>query len=302
METNNSFDVIIIGGSFAGLSAAMALGRSLRKVLIIDSGKPCNIQTPHAHNFITHDGETPASIAASALNQVLKYPTISLKNGLAVKADKTENGFEIGTEINERFFAKKLIFATGMKDIMPDIKGFGQCWGISVLHCPYCHGYEVRNEETGILANGEIAFEFAKMISHWTNKLTIYTNGKALITDEQVQKLQSKGIAIVEDEIAELEHEGGYVNKMIFVNGKHTAIKVLYAKLEMIQHCDLPKTLGCKFTEMGFLEVDGFQQTTVQGVYAAGDNTTMFRALPIAIASGTKAGATLNKEMIYEEF
>ena len=95
METNNSFDVIIIGGSFAGLSAAMALGRSLRKVLIIDSSKPCNIQTPHAHNFITHDGETPASIAASALNQVLKYPTVSLKKGLAVKADKTKNGLKL---------------------------------------------------------------------------------------------------------------------------------------------------------------------------------------------------------------
>ncbi len=302
MKTDNSFDVIIIGGSYAGLSAAMTLGRSLRKVLILDSGKPCNIQTPQAHNFITHDGETPASIAASALNQVLQYPTVSLKKDLAVKADKTENGFEIGTESNDVFFAKTLIFATGMKDIMPNIKGFAQCWGISVLHCPYCHGYEVKNEETGILANGEIAFEFAKMISHWTDKLTIYTNGKSLIVAEQMQKLQSKGIEIVEDEIAEFEHKAGYINKIVFANGNQRAVKAMYARPEMKQHCELPADLGCEYNEMGYIMVDDFQKTTVEGVYAAGDNANMFRALPIAIAAGTKAGAMINKEMIYEDF
>src|SRR5690606_26609566 len=143
MANNKHFDVIIIGGSYAGLSAAMALGRALRNVLIIDGGSPCNRQTPHSHNFITQDGEKPHIIAEKARTQVLQYPTIKFITGIAHSGFKTEFGFTITTKANETFEAKKLIFATGLKDNMPDIKGFSECWGISVIHCPYCHGYEV---------------------------------------------------------------------------------------------------------------------------------------------------------------
>ncbi|MEL6971969.1 MAG: NAD(P)/FAD-dependent oxidoreductase, partial [Bacteroidota bacterium] len=155
MKSNNGFDVIIVGGSYSGLSAAMALGRSLRNILIIDSGLPCNRQTPHSHNFITQDGEQPAAIAEKAKAQVLNYDTIRFLHGKAISGKKTENGFTITTQKEETFTAKKLVFATGVKDIMPDIGGFSACWGISVIHCPYCHGYEVKNEKTGILANGD---------------------------------------------------------------------------------------------------------------------------------------------------
>ena len=164
MTNNNHFDVIIIGGSYSGLSAAMALGRSLRNVLIIDSGLPCNRQTPHSHNFITQDGKQPAVIAGKARTQVLQYNTVRFLNGRAISGKKTENGFTISTQKEEVFTAKKLVFATGVKDIMPDIDGFSACWGISVIHCPYCHGYEVSNEKTGILANGDIAFHYAQLI------------------------------------------------------------------------------------------------------------------------------------------
>src|SRR5690606_408454 len=139
---NKNFDVIIIGGSYAGLSSAMTLGRALRNVLMIDSGKPCNRQTPHSHNFITQDGEEPGTIAEKAKAQVLKYDTVKFLNDLAVSGKKTENGFVIATETGKEFATKKLVFATGVKDIMPGIKGFSECWGISVIHCPYCHGYE----------------------------------------------------------------------------------------------------------------------------------------------------------------
>ena len=166
-----NFDVIIVGGSYSGLSAAMSLGRSLREVLVIDSGLPCNRQTPYSHNFITQDGEKPAAISAKAKLQVALYKTIHFYNGLAVEAVKRENGFEISTKSGEVFSARKILFATGVKDLLPEIKGFGDCWGISVLHCPYCHGYEVKNEKTAFIANGEMAFEYAKLISNWTKDL-----------------------------------------------------------------------------------------------------------------------------------
>src|SRR5687767_11879769 len=135
MAGNNHFDVIVIGGSYAGLSAGMALGRALRKVLIIDSGKPCNRQTPHSHNFLTQDGKTPAEIATLAKQQVEMYKTVEFFLGEAINGIKRERGFEIKTSSGEDFTAKKIIFATGIKDIMPAIEGYAECWGITVLHC-----------------------------------------------------------------------------------------------------------------------------------------------------------------------
>jgi alkyl hydroperoxide reductase subunit AhpF len=144
MTNNKSFDVIIIGGSYAGLSAGMALGRALRKVLIIDSGKPCNAQTPYSHNFLTQDGKTPQQIAMIAREQLNQYKTIENHTGVAKSGKKTNDGFEIAIGSGEIVNGKKLIFATGVTDIMLGIKGFAQCWGISIIHCPYCHGYDLQ--------------------------------------------------------------------------------------------------------------------------------------------------------------
>ena len=182
MIQQTNFEVIIVGGSYSGLSAAMSLGRSLRQVLVIDSGLPCNRQTPHSHNFITQDGEVPAVISAKAKLQVDFYKTVQFFNGLAIQAIKTNDGFEIKTDSGEAFTSKKVLFATGVKDLLPEIKGLAECWGISVLHCPYCHGYEVKTEKTAIIANGEMAFEYAKLISNWTKDLRLLTNGKSALT------------------------------------------------------------------------------------------------------------------------
>ncbi|GAA3596626.1 NAD(P)/FAD-dependent oxidoreductase [Flavivirga amylovorans] len=300
--TNNNFDVIIIGGSYSGLSAAMALGRSLRQVLVIDSGKPCNRQTPHSHNFLTQDGETPKNISIKARAQVEKYEAVKFYAGLATSGVKTLEGFEITTEFNDKFISKKLIFATGVKDIMPDIKGFSESWGISVIHCPYCHGYEVRHEKTGILGNGEYGFEFSKMINNWTKDLTLFTNGKSTLTEEQTGKLKAHNIKIVEEEIDSFEQTNGQVEYVIFKNRHKKPIQAIYARAPFVQHTDIPKTLGCELTEEGYISVDPFQRTTVQGIYACGDNTTFKRSVSNAVAMGTSAGAIANKEIIDEAF
>lgn len=218
MATSEAFEVIIIGGSYAGLSAAMALGRSLRKVLVIDSGNPCNKQTPHSHNFITQDGQTPKDIFENAKAQVLKYDTVAFLQDFAVDAQKTEKGFTVSTEAGRGFFTKKLLFATGVTDQMPNLAGFAACWGISVLHCPYCHGYEVRHQNTGILGNGEMGFELCRLISNWTDKLTLYTNGKSTLTLSQTEKIKSHDIEIVEKEIAMLAHTNGQIQNIVFAD------------------------------------------------------------------------------------
>ena len=301
MEQKN-FDVIIIGGSYSGLSAAMSLGRSLRQVLVIDSGLPCNRQTPHSHNFITQDGEKPAVISAKAKLQVDLYTTVHFYNGLAVKAIKKEKGFEVSTESGDVFSSRKILFATGVKDLLPEIKGFADCWGISVLHCPYCHGYEVKNEKTAIIANGEIGFDFAKLISNWTKDLRLCTNGKSTLTLEQTETLKKHGVQIFEEEIDSFEHKEGYIKNIIFKNQEKVDVKAIYARPPFEQHCALPVDLGCDINEQGLLKVDFMQKTNITGIYASGDCTTQMRSVAIAVSTGSFAGAVINKELIDEDF
>lgn len=302
MTDNKDFDVIVIGGSYAGLSAAMALGRALRNVLIIDSGKPCNIQTPLSHNFLTQDGSTPKEISTLAKKQVEKYETIKFYTGLATIGLKTENGFEITTEAKDKFTAKKLIFATGVKDIMPNIKGFAECWGISIIHCPYCHGYEYSNEKTGILANGDVAFEIGKLINNWTKDLTVFTNGKSTLNEEQNNKLNKHNINVIETEIDHFKHNKGQIESIVFKDKNSIILKALYARPTFEQQCEIPKQLGCEFTEQHYLKIDPFQKTTVHGIFACGDNSSMMRTVSYAVAMGGVAGGMTNRELIEEAF
>lgn len=302
MKEHHDFEVIIIGGSYAGLSAAMSLGRSLRKVLVIDGGEPCNRQTPHSHNFLTQDGQVPAKIALAGKEQVAKYESIHFLDGFAFSAQKNETGFELITRAGELFTARKLVFATGLKDIMPDIDGFAECWGISILHCPYCHGYEVRHEKTGIFGNGALGFEFARMISNWTKDLTIFTNGKATFSPEELSKLTQNQINVVETAIDRIEQESGRIQNVVLKDSSKIALKAVYARPKFIQHTDMPAQLGCALTDHGLLKVDALQQTTVPGIYAAGDNSNQARAVAVSVSAGSMAGAAVNRTLIEEFF
>lgn len=299
---NKKIDVIIIGGSYAGLSAGMALGRSLRNTLIIDNGKPCNRQTPHSHNFVTHDGKTPKEISELAKKDVEKYSTVQFYDGTVISIKRNTLGFEIETFDGEKFQARKVILASGVKDIMPDIPGFAECWGISVLHCPYCHGYEVKNEETGILADGDMAYEFSKLIFNMTKNLTLFTNGKTQLTVEQIEKLKSNNINLNEGKIEKIEHKNGQLQKIVFKNGNDISLKVLYAKIPFEQNVNISQSLDCKLTEQGYIQVDFMQKTTTPGVFACGDNVTMMRSVANAIAQGNFTGAMVNKELSEEDF
>ncbi len=302
MGNNKNFEVIIIGGSYAGLSAAMTLGRSLRNVLIIDGGLPCNRQTPHSHNFITQDGIPPAEISSKAKLQVLNYETVSFVEDFAIKGKKSDKGFHITTEKGIEFIGKKIIFATGIKDIMPNIKGFSECWGISVIHCPYCHGYEFKGQKTGIMANGDKAIHVASLVNNLTNTISILTSGKEDFNTEQLTKLNKHTINVVEEEVTEIEHSNGHISNLIFKDGSKMKFDAVYAALPFKQHSEIPISLGCELTEQGYIKVDSFQKTTIEGVFACGDNSTMMRSVANAVANGNIAGAMVNMELTHEQF
>jgi thioredoxin reductase len=291
MHEQQEYDVIIIGGSYSGLAAAMALGRALKKVLIIDSGRPCNIQTPFSHNFITQDGKPPEEIASLAKQQVQKYKSVEFVNALVNDGRKVDSGFEIETDSGNHYKVKKLIFATGIKDLMPDIDGFSDCYG-----------YEVRNQKTGVLGNGNSGFELVMMISNWTKELTLYTNGQSTLSNEQVQRLSKHNINIIETAIQKVEHSEGYVKSIVFKDGDKAPIKALYSKRPFIQHCSIPEKIGCELNDEGYIKTNPLQKTTVPGIYACGDNATRMRTVANAISMGTTAGMMLNKELIEETF
>ncbi|HCX22701.1 MAG: pyridine nucleotide-disulfide oxidoreductase [Flammeovirgaceae bacterium] len=302
MPNNQLFDVIIIGESYAGLSAAMTLGRSLRSTLVIDAGQPCNQQTPHSHNFLTQDGKTPAEISSIAKEQVQRYSTVEFIEDFAISGQKVENEFQITTQSQQTYRGKKLIFATGIKDQLPDIPGFAECWGISVIHCPYCHGYEAKSKKTGVMANGERAMHYAPLIKNLTNELAFLTNGGEAFANEQTEKLLQHNIQIIDKEISEVNHHNGYVHSISFSDGSQEPFEAVYASVPFIQHSEIPTQLGCELTEQGYLKISPMQETSIPGIYACGDNSNPMRSVANAVATGNMTGAVVNKHLADEEF
>lgn len=279
----------------------MVLGRSLRKVLVIDAGQPANRQTPHAHGFLTRDGETPAELSAIARQQVGQYPTVQFWSDTVITAASSTGGFSVTTTGGVQFWGRKLLLATGVYDIMPDLPGFAECWGRSVIHCPYCHGYEVRRQPVGILANGDMGYEMATLIQHWNPELSLFTNGPATLTESQQQALEQLNIPIIETPVTAIEHEHGALTALVLADGSRLHPNALYARVPFRLSSDLAQQLGCQLTEQNLIQATEFGETTVPGVFAAGDAITMFRQVAIAVASGSKAGAWINRELITED-
>lgn len=303
MSAQKIYDVVIIGGSYAGLSAALALGRSLRHVLVIDNDNPCNKSAPEAHNFLTNDGVNPCEIRDKAKEQIKHYKTVVFANYTVTNVVKTENNhFKIVSENSKPVKCKKVLFATGITDTLPNIQGFKACWGISILHCPYCHGYEVANKKLGVLGNGDMGYEMAKTICHWAGDLTLFTNGASTLAPEEVLLLNKHNITVIENEITNIVHNNGYITEVQFEDTEPEKLDALFTQLPFVQQCDIPEKLGCEFTDNGFIKVSKTMETSIPGIYAAGDCLTLFRSVANAVAAGNKAGATINKQFISEVF
>lgn len=277
----------------------MVLGRARRRVLVLDAGQPRNRFTPHAHNLLLHDGAAPADLAARARQQVAAYPTVQLLPAEATAARQLADGqFEVETT-QGTFQAGRLLLATGMHDELPAVPGFAECWGKSVIHCPFCHGYEVADQPTGIWANGADATHLVPLLLNWTRDLTVFTNGPATLADEVRPLLHAHHIAVHETPVVALQHRGGQLAAVQLADGRTLPLPVLYARVPARQASPLGQQLGCELTEQQFLRVDAMQRTTVPGVFAAGDCCNPLAQLAQAIAAGNLAGAMLSRELIF---
>lgn len=292
-----AYDVLVVGGSFAGLSAALALGRSLRRVLVVDGGRPANRFAPAAHNVLTHDGTPPGEILVAGRRDLGAYTTVESVGTLVTEVSGEDGAFRARLADGRTVGARKVLFATGVRDLLPELPGYAACWGKSIIHCPYCHGYEYARQPTGVLAAGDAALRLVGLVGNWTDRLTLFTDGAP---DPLVGQAARPGVTVVTEPVTGFRHEGGQLSAVELAGRRAVALAAVYHHPPFEQASGSPAALGCALTEAGHLEVDATQKTSVAGVYAAGDCATPMRAVTHALAAGTTAGAMVNHALIGE--
>lgn len=299
-ERWESVDVAIVGGGPAGLSAGLMLGRAIKKTLIIDEGRPRNAVTRTSHGFLTRDGIRPDTFRRIAKEQLGAYPSVSHVND-TVKAVAGEDGhFVLHNASGTKIAAKKLLFAVGMKDRKPDIPGLAEVYGTSAFVCPYCDGWELRNEKLVVISQGAALMHFVPLLSGWTKKLVVCTNGPDELTEAERGDLRDHQIPLFDTPIRNIESTDGMVRRVILEDGTEILCTGIFFKPDLVPGTDLPKTLGCRFAETGVIDVNDEGKTSVPGVYAAGDVTTFKHQLMTAAASGAIAAAAINAELNQE--
>ncbi|PAP76039.1 NAD(P)/FAD-dependent oxidoreductase [Rubrivirga marina] len=295
------FDAIVVGGGPAGLSAALALGRSRRRVLLAADGPTRNAPAEAAHNVFTRDGTPPAHLVRLGLDQLAPYD-VTVRRERATDAERTGDGVVVTFEGGERVEARGVVLATGVRDVLPDVPGMAELWGTGVFHCPYCHGWEVAGRPLAVLARGEAAHHLGRLIRGWTDDLVLFTDGPGGLDDDERQRFERNGVAVREEPIERLEGENGTLKAVVLADGERVARAGLFLRPDQELRSDLPHRLGCPLTDTGRLAVDVGGRTPVGGVYAAGDIATAMQSVPTAAASGALAGAMLNFDLLEADF
>jgi thioredoxin reductase len=296
------YDALVIGGSFAGLSAAMQLARARRPVCVVDAGKPRNRFSLASHGFFGQDGAGPAEMIRQARDKLRAYPAVSFVEGVAVSAGPADSGYEIRLTTGERLYSRKLILAFGISDVLPQIAGLEERWGKTVLHCPYCHGYEFADRRLGVLDLGENAVHKALFIADW-GPTTLFLNGRDDLDAEARSKLAARGVAIEPAPVASLLGEAADLTGIQLADGRIAEIDALYVTPATKMNSPIAAELGCVMDPGPFgpvVRTDNTQLTTVPGVFAAGDIARAPHNATWASADGVTAGAALHRSLVFD--
>ncbi|MCL6658929.1 MULTISPECIES: NAD(P)/FAD-dependent oxidoreductase [Paenibacillus] len=299
---NQLLDVLIIGGGPAGLNAALVLGRARKNVVVIDDETPRNWVTRETHGFVTRDGASPREFRKAAKEQIAAYPSVQFASDTATAITGSDGDFVVKTTQGASYHTKKILFAVGKKDLPLDINGLTEVYGKSAFVCPYCDGWELRDQSLVIIVSGDKALHMAKVISGWTERYTICTNGSDSLTDEQREELKQHHVTVFDAPIQSINSEEGMVQQVVLNDGTAIPCTGVFFQPKLFTGSELPKAIGCEITESGTVIVDASGKTSVAGVYSAGDAASeMYQAITAA-SLGALSAVSINNELNFEKW
>lgn len=290
-------DVIVVGGGYAGMAAALQLLRARRRVTIVDSGLRRNRFASRSHAFLGQDGVDPAVIAATARAQLEAYPTLTWQEGTVVSADGQMDSFQVTLTTGDVLEARRLLFATGVVDELPPISGLAERWGRSVFHCPYCHGYELDQGPIGVIASGPMSVHQAQLLPDW-GKVTLLLNGSLGLDKDIAADLRRRDVAVEQTEIERIENEAD----ITLTDGRQLNFAGLFVASRCAPASPLPQSMGCTLMEtpMGIqIKTDESKETSVPGVFACGDVARAPHSVSLAVGDGAWAGAQVHRSLVW---
>lgn len=300
---SSRWDVVIVGAGPAGLSAALVLGRARRKVLLCDRGTPRNWAAKEMHGFITRDGMSPSEFRDRAQRELGRYPSVTFRKAKVTAAAVSERGgFDVTLQGRSTVWARKLLLATGVFDVLPPLQGIERFYGSSVFQCPYCDGWEVRDQPVAIYGKRQRGFEMARALTAWTDDIVLCTDGPSGLSRAELTQLDRNGIRLRTDRIARLRGAGSQLESIVFRDGERLPRAALFFDTPSHEQSDLAQLLGCEFTHAGGIKCGEYEATSVPGVFAAGNITRDVQLVIVAAAEGTRAAFGINRTLTREDF
>ena len=290
------YDVVIVGGGPAGLSAALVLGRCRRKVLVCDAGTPRNAASSALHGYLTRDGVPPLELLRLGREELRQYG-IEMREGTVTDVTRANEGFEVSVDGRQRVRARAVLIATGVRDHLPPIAGVDECYGISVHHCPYCDGWEQREKAIAVLGHGAGAAGLALSLKTWSDSVVLCTGGPTRLRRDEREQLDEQGIAVHDEPIERVSHVNGHVREIVLARAGRVPCDVIFFSARQSQQSDLAERLGCEFTKKGTVRTDHLGETCVPGIFVVGDASRDVQFVIVAAAEGAKAGVAINKAL-----
>lgn len=297
------YEVVVVGGGAAGLSAALILGRSRRRTLVVDAGEPRNAPSAHMQGYLSRDGMSPAEFLAAGREELRAYG-VEVRPGEVTGAVRDGDGFALTLADGTALSARRLVVATGLVDELPEIEGLAGRWGRDVLHCPYCHGWEVRDRPFGVIAHPAVPAHQALMVSHWSPDVTLFLNGAAL-AEQDARLLAAAGVRTVEGTVEGLAVADGRLTGVRLADGRTVGCEVVFAAAtRLVARDGVLRQLGAELYETpfgSFVKVDETGRTSVPGVWAAGNVTGPAEQVVNAASLGYRAGTVINGELLMDD-
>lgn len=304
---DNLWDCVIVGGGAAGLSAGLVLGRARRKTLIVDAGQQSNLAAHGIGGLLGSDGRPPAELYAAGRVELSAYPSVEVRDGEVVAGARDGDEFDLTLGTGERIRARRVLLATGMQYRPPELPGLADAWGGSIFHCPFCHGWEVRDQPLAVLAAGQRGVHSALLLRGWSDDIVLLTNGPAELGEDDLARLAAAGVPVDERTVSEVRSAAGQLESVVFADGTELPRRGMLVGTTLHQRSTLAEQLGAEAAEPGpvaadAVRVDLFARTTTPGVFAAGDVSAQMPQVAAAVAAGALAAAAIMQTLMADDF